>query len=143
MKKPNVQISSLFLLTACLLLAGTVTAQKTNTWKGGKTGHSNAWNCAQNWSLNTVPNEFQDVIIPDVSSGFNQYPVIHDSDNIVRSITICSQAQLTIMPSGTLSVMGFGDASGFINQGKIFGYEFLILAYDLSQDTAATALLKQ
>ena len=142
MKKPNVQKASFMLLIVCLLFSISVTAQKINTWKGGKTGHPNAWDCAQNWSLNAVPNEFQDVVIPDVSSGFNQYPVIDDAENVVRSITICSHAQLTIMPSGTLSVMGFGDASGYINQGRIIGYEYLILEYDLSQDTAATASQK-
>ena len=143
MKKPNIQTASWMLFIICMLFSIIATAQKTNTWKGGKTGHPNAWNCAQNWSLNTVPNEFQGVIIPDVSSGFNQYPVIEKEENVVRSITICSHAQLTILPSGTLLVMGFGDASGFINLEKIIGYEHLYLEYNLSQDTAMTVSLKQ
>ena len=143
MKKSNAQTASMMLLIACISFSATVTAQKINTWKGGKTSHPNAWNCAQNWSLNTVPNEFHDVMIPDVSSGFNQYPVIEKEENVVRSITICSHAQLTILPSGTLSVMGFGDASGYINQGEIIGYEHLFLEYNLSQDTAMTVSLKQ
>jgi hypothetical protein len=143
MKKPNVQIASLFLLAAFLLLAGTVSAQKTNTWKGGKPGHPNAWNCAQNWSLNTVPNEFQDVMIPDVSSGFNQYPIIDDTENTVRSLTISANAQLTILPTGKLLVIGFEDGTGLINQGKIFGINYLYLEYNINKDTAGIVAQRQ
>lgn len=143
MKKPNVQIASLMLIFAGLLLAGTVSAQKINTWKGGKPGHPNAWNCAQNWSLNTVPNEFQDVIIPDVSSGFQQYPVIDDTENIVRSLTISANARLTILPTGKLLVTGFEDGTGLINYGKIFGINYLYLEYDINQDTAGIVAQKQ
>lgn len=142
MKKPNVQKASFMLLIVCLFFSISVTAQKINTWKGGKTSQPNAWNCAQNWSLNTVPNEFQDVVIPDVSSGFNHYPVIDDEDNTVRSITICTRAQLTIKPSGVLLVTGFEDASGFINLGKLIGYDHLFIEYILSQGTASTASQK-
>ncbi|MBL0008582.1 MAG: hypothetical protein IPP25_15760 [Saprospiraceae bacterium] len=43
-------------------------SQRAITWKGGTPGMQNEWSCPQNWSSTSLPNEFSDVIIPDVSS---------------------------------------------------------------------------
>lgn len=43
-------------------------AQKTNVWQGGAAGHETDWSFFKNWRAGKVPNEFDLVIIPDVST---------------------------------------------------------------------------
>ncbi|MCY7328964.1 MAG: hypothetical protein LH618_10475 [Saprospiraceae bacterium] len=72
----------LFATTLALLFIAqtTVHAQKTATWKGGAPGRSTDWMCAANWREGRLPNEFSAVIIPDVSTGSQAYPVIRSGE---------------------------------------------------------------
>lgn len=79
--------------------------QNTNYWKGGHPGQPTEWNCAQNWSLSQVPNEFSNVVIPDVSTQTNAYPVLRNTDTEVNSLVLLSGASLTVASDASLSVV--------------------------------------
>ncbi len=98
-------------LTA-LFLAITITAfsQKPTTWKGGTPGMKNDWHCPQNWSTSSVPGEFSDVIIPDVSTTSFSLPVIRSGIAEVNSLFIYQNGSLTIAKQAMLIV--FGNAIG-------------------------------
>ena len=85
-------------------LATTLSAQNTVVWKGGTPGQENNWNCPKNWSKYKVPDEFSDVVIPDVSSTTHATPVIKSGTFEVNSIQIQSNAQLTIESGARLVV---------------------------------------
>ena len=99
---------------AILFLAATVAfffaipisaqAQKPATWKGGTPGKVSDWNCAANWQEGRVPNEFSDVLIPDVSTGSNAFPVISCRVESVNTLTLLSGARLDIARTGSLEV---------------------------------------
>lgn len=98
---------------ACLLLASAaVHAQKTVTWKGGAPGRETEWNCPKNWSSGAVPNCFSDVIIPDVSTASNRYPIIREWGQEVNTLVMYSGASLFIQPSGSLNVINHFDRQG-------------------------------
>ncbi|GEM_PF-6521266 len=80
-------------------------AQKINSWKGGTPGQEANWSCAKNWSANRVPDAFQNVIIPDVSSGSGVYPTIKDGGLEVNALILESGAALEIAKKGSLSVI--------------------------------------
>lgn len=85
-------------------LATTLSAQNAVVWKGGTPGQENNWNCPKNWSKYKVPDEFSDVVIPDVSSTTHATPVIKSGTFEVNSIQIQSNAQLTIESGARLVV---------------------------------------
>ena len=85
----------LFLATAITLLFGcqvTLNAQKTNTWKGGTPGRVNDWYCATNWSNGAVPNEFSNVVIPDVSATAHAAPVLLKGEAEINALLLHSGA---------------------------------------------------
>lgn len=90
-------------------------AQKATTWKGGTPGRGTDWTCAANWKEGRVPNEFSDVLIPDVSSTTGFLPVIRTEVASVNSLTILSGGHLRIEMAGRLEVFGaveiFGSGS--------------------------------
>jgi hypothetical protein len=93
------------LLTIVFILAATCGyAQKTNTWKGGFPGKKNDWFCPQNWSTYTVPDEFSDVIIPDVSTSSFAPPVIVNSPVEINSLQMLDNASMTIAHDAVLIV---------------------------------------
>lgn len=143
MKKSVVILSQVSIALCFMLCTFSLQAQKTNLWKGGKSGNSQNWNYAQNWSLNTVPNEFHDVIIPDVSTGSNQYPVLSNDEFVIRSLMVCSNARLTVESAATLRVEGYGDYSGFINLGKIIGCDRIISPMSPANNITASIANKQ
>ena len=79
-----------------LLLATQAFSQKTTTWQGGTPGRENHWDCPSNWSTNTVPNEFSDVVIPDVSTSTQKYPIINEEEVEIKSIEVQSGASLIL-----------------------------------------------
>jgi hypothetical protein len=81
-------------------------AQKTATWKGGTPGRPTEWNCATNWKEGRVPNEFSQVIIPDVSSSTFSNPVLSSGDVEIWSLQILSGATLNIGKSASLIATG-------------------------------------
>ncbi|HZV67954.1 MAG TPA: hypothetical protein VFG10_00330 [Saprospiraceae bacterium] len=102
--------TNLLKLTQCMFTALLVTislsafSQKTITWKGGAPGMKNEWHCAQNWSTSSVPDEFSDVIIPDVSTTSFSFPVLRSGTVEVNSLAIYTNGSLTISKDAVVVV---------------------------------------
>ena len=99
--------NQIFFAAFCMFLLGNTTqvqAQKINRWKGGTPGQATNWNCPKNWSAYHVPDAFQNVIIPDVSSGSGVYPTISEDGLEVNELVLESGACLTIESGGGLNV---------------------------------------
>ena len=77
-------------------------AQQNNTWRGGAPGHETDWSYFKNWSTGRVPNEFDRVFIPDISTSTNDYPVIKAEEIEVLSLQIQQGAMLTLLPTARL-----------------------------------------
>jgi hypothetical protein len=94
-------------------------AQNTITWKGGTPGMKNDWYCPQNWSSTSLPDEFSDVIIPDVSSSTFAPPYIKSGKIEINSLRLQSNALLTIDDHASLSVISYieGFTSFKVNGG--------------------------
>lgn len=95
---------SLAVATFSFFLHTTLSAQKTATWKGGTPGRAQEWTCAANWKEGRVPDEFSDVVIPDVSGIGGFQPVIRGAAISVNSISILPGAVLRIEKTGALDV---------------------------------------
>lgn len=80
-------------------------SQRAITWKGGTPGMQNEWFCPQNWSSTSLPNEFSDVIIPDVSSSTFAPPCIKEGNIQINSLRLQSNASLTIADDASLTVI--------------------------------------
>ncbi len=94
----NVLIAAFALFTTCAF------SQKTTTWVGGTPGKETSWNEARNWSSNRVPDEFSDVIIPDVSTSTFSAPVILNGTVELNSLLVESNARFTVKPSAKLFI---------------------------------------
>jgi len=71
-------------------------SQKAAIWKGNSPGHALDWHWPANWSSNSMPDEFTDVIIPlDNSTSFN-YPQIQKGDVEINSLYISPGAMLLL-----------------------------------------------
>ena len=93
-----------------LMCAATLFAQ--TEWRGGFPGRETAWLCAHNWSDQRVPDDMDNVVIPDCSTRGNFYPVIRSKTANVQSLVIESNASLKIGNGGHLKVMGYGLPNG-------------------------------
>lgn len=93
-----------FSLLVCFSAPSSLFAQKAITWKGGAPGRETQWQCPGNWSENKVPNEFSDVVIPDISTRGLNYPVLNDVAE-VHSLRLEGNAIFTIAPQGYLTVL--------------------------------------
>lgn len=91
-------VSVAFLLAFCPSLFG----QTVNTWKGGAPGRETDWHFYKNWSLGKAPNTFQRVVIPDVSTTTQRYPVLRSGEVEVGSLEIQSNAKLTLSGNARL-----------------------------------------
>ena len=78
--------------------------QVTVTWKGGHPGRENDWQFAGNWSNSRLPDHFNNVYIPDVSTGSGKYPIVKGDVGNVNGLFIEAGASLTIAPKGSLVV---------------------------------------
>ncbi len=83
-----------------------------NFWKGGAPGQESNWNCPKNWSAYQVPDAFQNVIVPNVSSGSGVYPTIDIDGMEVNALVLESGATLTITKKGALEVITTFDEFG-------------------------------
>ncbi len=100
--------ASLLFAPAMILLLGfqiSLTAQKTATWKGGAPGRNTAWNCAANWKEGRVPNEFSNVVIPDVSTTTFCYPVIEEGEVEILSLLCTPPAKVTLGKNASLIII--------------------------------------
>jgi uncharacterized repeat protein (TIGR03803 family) len=64
---------------------------------------STDWHNPANWAQNDVPTVYTEVVIPDVSSGSNRYPVI-SSDVHVRDLTIEPGASIDVQNNADIQV---------------------------------------
>ncbi len=134
-----------FILTSFLFF--NLQAQQFNYWKGGTPSKETDWNTAQNWSKNQVPDWTDDVLIPNVSTSGNFYPIIDTQIEVVQSITIYGNAELTIAAKGKLTIdgrytynYGITNAGMLINEGILqIDHTALSPLYHI-QDTNATTL---
>ncbi|MFK7776307.1 MAG: hypothetical protein AB8F94_29565 [Saprospiraceae bacterium] len=81
-------------------------AQKIVIWIGGTPGSETSWDQPKNWSNHNVPNEFSNVLIPDVSNSTFSNPVIQNGIIELKSLQIESSAKLTIDKMAKLIVYG-------------------------------------
>ncbi len=121
-------------LSLCTLLflanLSSLQAQTTNVWKGGFPGHETDWNQNRNWSLGKTPGVFDRVIIPDVSSSTQKYPIIKEGEIEVQSLEVRAGASLTLLRSARIV------ADEFVCNGACKGCEWRIMV----EGTEATAL---
>jgi hypothetical protein len=95
-------MSKYLFISIFTLLSVAASAQKTNVWRGGAPGHETDWAFFKNWSAGHTPNEFDHVVIPNVSTSTNKYPVIRKDDVEVLSLKIDTGASLTLLPQARL-----------------------------------------
>lgn len=84
-------------------LSMSLSAQTTATWKGGKPGRANDWNCAANWKEGRVPDDLSQVFIPARSKYF---PVINNTADTIDALLIEGGATLTLATGAHLVVLG-------------------------------------
>ena len=112
-------IEKIALFLVLLFAVNAASAQIQNVWVGGKPGRPIDWNVAANWSLQQVPNEFHDVVIPNTSTTTFSYPVIDDEVEI-HSLRIESGAKLVILETGKLQLEAVGATREVLaNAGEI------------------------
>ncbi len=104
-------------------------SQRTITWKGGTPGMKNDWFCPQNWSSTSLPDEFSDVIIPDVSSSTIAPPCIKEGKIEINSLMIQSNASITIDVDASLTVISHIEG---LDTDKIKGEGQLIRREDIT-----------
>lgn len=95
-------MSSNILICLFTLISCAASAQKTNIWQGGTPGHQTEWAYFKNWSTGCVPNEFDRVVIPDVSASTGHYPVIHTGEIEISALELHSGASLMLLPGARL-----------------------------------------
>lgn len=95
-------------------------AQIQNVWIGGMPGRPIDWDVAANWSLQRVPNEFHDIVIPNTTTTTFSYPVI-DGEVEIHSLRIESGAKLVILEKGKLNLNATGTKmeDALANYGEI------------------------
>lgn len=111
-------LSAVFQVMFTILLCGICTgaaAQKNIIWKGGAPGHETDWHYAKNWSTHSVPNEFSNVIIPDVSTTTRTLPVIRAGVVEVNSLTIAPNVTLSLGETVQLTVLENSDSMMIAN----------------------------
>ncbi len=107
-------------LVVLLALICTLPLAAQSIWKGGFPGQEDNWFCARNWSDNRIPDDLDNVVIPDCSTKGNHYPVISKKEARVQSLDLNSGAKLTIQSGAQLTVLGYGLPGGaLLNLGNI------------------------
>lgn len=85
----------------------TAAAQIANTWKGGTPGQETNWACSKNWSLGRIPDAFDNVSIPDITTSARKFPVIQSGLVEINQLDIQSNATLTIQGKVRILVNDF------------------------------------
>lgn len=118
-------------LLALLFFSNEMSAQIQNVWVGGVPGRPIDWNVAANWSLQRVPNEFHDVVIPNTSTTTFSYPVI-DGAVEVHTLRVESGARLYILETGTLHLNAVGEKMNEVlaNNGEIDNRSPNLIGFD-------------
>lgn len=109
--------TALFLISTLSLFS-----QKVNTWKGGAPGMEHEWFCPKNWSAGTIPNEFSNVFIPDVTTTTQATPVIQSGKVEINTLILQTNAVLTIGPAAELVIQETAegiDPTTVVLKGKI------------------------
>ena len=84
------------LSAAFALFCTSIIAQNTVTWVGGTPGKETKWEEPKNWDTNRVPDDFSNVVIPDVSSTTFALPVISEGTVEVNAIQIHTQSKVIV-----------------------------------------------
>lgn len=100
----NSMLISVATMILCFGFQVSLSAQRTATWKGGTPGKISDWNCPTNWKEGRVPDEFSNVVIPDVSTSTFSYPIIN-SEVEIFSLICDAPARLKILDGGGLTVL--------------------------------------
>ncbi|GAB4487267.1 MAG: hypothetical protein OHK0019_02080 [Saprospiraceae bacterium] len=118
-------------LLALLFFSNEMSAQIQNVWVGGVPGSPIDWNVAANWSLQRVPNEFHDVVIPNTSKTTFSYPVIVGAVE-VHTLRVESGARLYILETGTLHLHAVGKKMNEVlaNKGEIDNQSPNLIGFD-------------
>jgi hypothetical protein len=121
--------ATLPLMLVCF--ANALSAQNAVTWKGGTPGQEGNWDCPKNWSSYRVPDEFSDVVIPDVSTTTLAAPKIMSGNYEVNSIQLLPNARLTIEHGAQLVVYsienGFEKGDGLHLKGSLLKMDNAII----------------
>lgn len=113
--------ASFFFAATITLLLGfqvSLSAQKTATWKGGQAGKATDWNCAANWKEGRVPDEFSNVVVPDVSTSTFSFPIIEKGEVEVWSLQCLPGAHLTVSNKARLIILE-SEIEGEVNQDQL------------------------
>ena len=109
MKPLTIYFALFFLLNFSAL------AQKTVYWTGGTPGQENNWHCSRNWNNGRVPDWSCDVVVPDLSTKGEFYPAIYlQQAEPIRSLTVHSNARLTVVTLHGLHVEGWMEIQGLL-----------------------------
>ena len=127
-----------FLIAIFTLTTTFITAQTTVTWVGGTPGKTTNWNEAKNWSNHRVPDEFSNVLIPDVSATTLASPVIESGKIELNALMLESNALITIHENAQLIVYGF--VTSITNENLRINGSLMILdeASESTQNVAAS-----
>ncbi len=98
-------------------------------WKGGTKGAENDWNTPSNWSTNHIPDWTNEaVIIRDVSTCTNDFPIITSKVTTIPYLEIHSGAELLITETGELNIDGSTTHNyGLLYYGKIMNKGKLVI----------------
>lgn len=129
-------------LLAMLFFSNEMSAQIQNTWVGGTPGRPVDWDVAANWSLQRVPDEFHDVVIPNTSTTTFSYPVL-DGAVEIRTLRIESGARLYILETGYLYLNAVGGKMSEVlaNNGEIDNRSTKMIEFNNSVFQEKNALL--
>lgn len=104
-----------------------VTTSGILTWDGSE---SSVWNVAGNWDGDAVPTSANDIVIPDVSQGSRNNPIIDASLAVeIGDLTIETGGLLTVESGGALIISGSSTVDGQFeierNIAGNFGYSIV------------------
>lgn len=97
----------MIVLSIFLFIALDSYAQREIVWKGGTPGQESEWFCASNWIPERIPDEFSNVIIPDVSTSSRAYPEIKGEQVVaINEIRVYTTAELLVDKQSSLLIYG-------------------------------------
>lgn len=99
----NLTLSVAAIVFLIFAISTSLSAQTTATWKGGKSGRTTDWNCAENWKEGRVPDEFAQVIIPARAAC---YPILKNTVQVIDALVVEGGATLTLRSNTTLTILG-------------------------------------
>lgn len=125
--------TTIFVICFFALFSINLSAQQTNVWKGGAPGHENDWHFYKNWSLGHTPDVFDAVVIPDVSTTTNRYPLVSAGQIEVQSLEIQQGASLRLDRSASILT------EIFVNYGACEGCGMRVILEGSEKSATASA----